>query len=84
MENYKYKDSGEDFNFEEEIKDKKNITFSTSSNANLDASINIYVEDGDVIGVLEVIKENGGVWGKNKETGVIFFIPYPCTIVTIH
>lgn len=67
MENYKYKDLGEDFNFEEEIKDKKNITFSTSSNANLDASINIYVEDGDVIGVLEVIKENGGVWGKIKK-----------------
>ncbi|MDI6976225.1 hypothetical protein [Serratia sp. Se-RSBMAAmG] len=80
---YNYKDVDIFKEISEDLKNKKNITFSTSSNLNLEASVNIEVEDGDVLGILENVKESGGVWGKDPETGVIFFIPYPCAIVTI-
>lgn len=80
---YNYKDTEIFPEIANDLKDKKNITFTASSNSNLEASVNIHVENGDILGILNIVKEDGGIWGKNKETGVIYFIPYPCAIITV-
>ena len=59
------------------------ITFYSSTyfkdNAPATAAITVMVEDGDFLGILEVVKENGGIWSEDMAV----FIPYPCACVEI-
>lgn len=44
--------------------------------------ININIEDGDVLKMIEVVKENGGIGG-NMGDGTYCFIPWPCAAVEV-
>jgi hypothetical protein len=46
--------------------------------------INVIVEDGDFLGMLEEVKTNGGIWGQSEDEEAIFhFLPWPCARVEI-
>ena len=45
-------------------------------------NINVTVGDGDVFGILDVVKEEGGI-GMVHDDGVYYFIPWPCACVEI-
>jgi hypothetical protein len=63
------------------------ITFHSSRYATLDgqaATLNVSIEvtNGDAFGVLEVIREEGGIWSRNDD-GKIYFLPWPCAAVEV-
>ncbi len=45
-------------------------------------SFSVTVDDGDVEGILAVVKENGGL-GAIGDDGVFRFLPWPCAAVEI-
>jgi hypothetical protein len=45
-------------------------------------SISVSVENGDVMGIIEVVKEDGGIM-ERCEDGTFIFIPWPCAAVHI-
>jgi hypothetical protein len=45
-------------------------------------SFTVNVEDGDVLGVLQAVKEEGGI-GRIVE-GQYLYLPYPCAAVVVH
>ena len=61
----------------------RKITFHTplfrKEGEDMGVSITIEVENGDVAGILQTIKENGGVWNPDGSS----FIPYPCACVEV-
>jgi hypothetical protein len=46
-------------------------------------SLNVTVENGDFQGIIDVVKEEGGLWSSSPEAGV-FFLPWPCAYVEVH
>lgn len=63
------------------------ITFHSAKYAKRDgqdATINISVEvaNGDVLGVLEEVRKNGGIW-VHDEKGQFFYLPWPCAAVEV-
>jgi hypothetical protein len=42
-------------------------------------SLTVTLDNGDVLGVLDMVKENGGIWNEAVTT----FIPWPCAYVEI-
>lgn len=70
----------------EEIRPRK-ITFRSSKFSDDDGNdssctINVIVENGDVLGILDAVIEAKGV-GQFTENGKYMFIPWPCAIVEI-
>jgi len=45
-------------------------------------SITVRVDDGDIVHVLQVVRENGGI-GQESADGVLQYLPWPCAAVTI-
>jgi hypothetical protein len=45
-------------------------------------TISVRVEDGDVVGILAAVMEDGGV-GHTLEDGTFMMIPWPCAVVEI-
>jgi hypothetical protein len=45
-------------------------------------NISVHVENGDVVGILEQVIEEGGI-GQTLEDGSYAFIPYPCAAIEI-
>lgn len=45
----------------------------------MSVSVVVHIENGDVAGILETVKEDGGVWSPDGS----FFIPYPCACVEV-
>lgn len=65
------------------VKKPRKITFVSAKNEIMNASVSIEVMDGDVAGIIRMVVERGGIFGKNPDKGEYFFIPWPCAIVTI-
>jgi hypothetical protein len=62
------------------------LTFFGSSfeagNSNITWSITI--EDGDYVGVIEAVKQNGGIYAASQDRGKTYwFLPWPCAAVRI-
>ena len=51
----------------------------TKNNRNESSAITVHVENGDVLGILDVVIEQGGLW--DDENNV--FLPWPCAWVEI-
>ena len=45
-------------------------------------NICVTMEDGDVAGILDTVKEDGGI-GQLGDDGTYFFLPWPCATVEI-
>jgi len=59
----------------------RSIGVKGSEGEDLYFNISVNVGDGDVIGVLNVVKEDGGIWAEHN--GAAYFIPWSCVIVEI-
>lgn len=57
-------------------------TFRDADSTDAAANVTVTVENGDVLTVLEVVKEKGGILRENGERHV--YIPWPCACVVIH
>lgn len=72
---------------ESEAEQPRTITFrSPVFNDNYGKSkvvnISVTVENGDALGILDVVIEDGGI-GRIHEDGTYYFIPWPCACVEI-
>ncbi len=70
----------------EEVRPRK-ITFrspkfSGDNGKDSSCNINVIVENGDVLGILDAVIEANGV-GQLTENGKYMFIPWPCALVEI-
>lgn len=45
-------------------------------------TIQVRVENGDVVGIVNSVQESGGI-GKLFEDGSYYFIPWPCGVIEI-
>lgn len=68
------------------VKKPRTITFVSAQNDQINATININVDELDGKGISEIIgkvAQDGGIFGTDPSTGNYFFIPWPCAIVII-
>ena len=56
--------------------------FRTLDGKDTNVNTTVTVEDGDVMTVLEVVKEKGGIFREHGEQRI--YIPWPCACVVIH
>ncbi len=45
-------------------------------------TFNVRVENGDAVGILEAVIENGGI-GRYGDEGTFYYLPWPCAAVEI-
>lgn len=63
------------------------VTFYSPVHRNADGeerslNISVRVDNGDIVHVLQVVRENGGI-GQEAVDGVLQYVPWPCAAVTI-
>jgi hypothetical protein len=51
----------------------------TKNNQDVSAAITVHVENGDVLGIMDVVIENGGLWNEERNA----FLPWPCAWLEI-
>ena len=56
--------------------------FSLQDGTEIAYSVTVQVENGDVFGILEVVKDEGGVG--QMQDGQYIFVPWPCACVVMH
>lgn len=56
--------------------------FTDDSGLDKTVNINVIVENGDALGILKVVMEDGGI-GQLNDDGIYYFLPWPCACVEI-
>ena len=83
MENVDLNDFNEQMQKELSIQKPRTVKFSSASVDGVNYSINVNIENGDFLGIINGVVEKGGIWGRSEERQEYFFIPWPCAAVTV-